>query len=236
MARTPSHSRAAPDPPAPAAAPEASLAAAASAADRSDGDLHLPPHRLLPDDGAAVYEGDAPNVLADHLLLHPHAHAHAHHPASTSLSHSTPGRPPIGSRNSSWHSALFATHLDDDGGAQGTASDPARSGSRASSRRRRRQDLAPGDRTPSSAVGAGQHAEEHASDHAEEAQEEEEEDEDGQGDDEHARSRRHHRKLKWYRRPSPIWFFVRLHGHLSQHPDTQLTLWPLRSRAPSWPR
>lgn len=225
MARTPSHSRAAPDPPAPAAAPEASLAAAASAADRSDADLHLPPHRLLPDDGAAVYEGDAPNVLADHLLLHPHAHAHAHHPASTSHPHSTPGRPPIGSRNSSWHSALFATHLDDDGGAQGTAQGLARSGSRASSRRRRRQDpTTSGDRTFSPSARPGYPAAEHASDHGEGAAEEEEEDEDGQGDDEHARSRRHHRKLKWYRRPSPIWFFVRLHGRLSQHPDTQLTL------------
>lgn len=141
--------------------------------------FHLPPHQLASD--GALYEGDAPNVLADNVLLHPHTA----HLASTDPTGRTSARPGLGSRTSSWHSALWATEDEQD----------ERGRKRSDSKRRK----ARGDRGSGPAASPSPEAE---AGHG--AAEDEEEDHR----DDYARSKSQRRKMPWYRRPSPIWFFV----------------------------
>ncbi|GAA5993236.1 hypothetical protein JCM10908_004524 [Rhodotorula pacifica] len=134
-----------------------------------DSRFHLPPHQLATD--SALYEGDAPNILADNVLLHP----------------PNPKRPAIGSRSSSWHSALWATDADAH----------EREGERRSDDKKKRR------RTTTPPAAADRYRDDVNA--AQEPGEGEEDDQDHR--DEYARSKSRHRKLPWYKRPSPIWFF-----------------------------
>lgn len=147
-------------------------------AQRIESRFHLPPHHLASD--TALYEGDAPNVLADNVLLHP------------------PARPSIGSRASSWRSALF------DDPPQQDSSSP-HEGARSSDSKNRRRRTRPHRRED------GNDDDHHDGDNGDRQQQqqqgESEEEEDHR--DEHARNKSRYRKMPWHKRPSPIWFIVR---------------------------
>ncbi|BGP35454.1 hypothetical protein JCM10296v2_007292 [Rhodotorula toruloides] len=148
--------------------------------------LELPPHALASQ--GAPYEGDVPNVLAEQLL----------HPPTQ--------RPGLGSRGSSWASILRGD--DERGGAR---DDEAREGEIAGTEGRRTasKGLSGSRGSPFEGARAGPGGE--ATNRAGSAQDDEEE-EGGNGQrrgerDAHERSKSRRRKLRWYQRPSPIWFF-----------------------------
>ena len=143
-------------------------------AQRIESRFHLPPHHLASD--TALYEGDAPNVLADNVLLHPPSAA---------------PRPSIGSRASSWRSALFDTPQRD----ASSLDEAARSDSKNPRSRRRRDDDDDDD---------------HRYDDNGDQQQGESEEEEEDHRDEHARNKSRYRKMPWHKRPSPIWFIVRV--------------------------
>ncbi|BGO95714.1 hypothetical protein NBRC10512_007413 [Rhodotorula toruloides] len=148
--------------------------------------LELPPHALASQ--SAPYEGDVPNVLAEHLL----------HPPTR--------RPGLGSRGSSWASILRG-----DDGRGGARDDEAREGEIAGTEGRRRASTGISGDGDAPIEGAGAAPGDEATSRAGSAQGEEEE-EGGNGQrrgerDAHERSKSRRRKLRWYQRPSPIWLF-----------------------------
>ncbi|GAA5903451.1 hypothetical protein JCM8208_001923 [Rhodotorula glutinis] len=131
-----------------------------SSQDANSSRLHLPPHHLVSAD--AAYEGDTPNLLADHLFLRP--------------------QPP--SRSSSWHSILKPAS-----DSHHAAHHPPR---------------------PSSPPRSTSHPHDSHADHHVDLDHEQERYPARPRPttrSSHSRSKSRVRNLKWYQRPSPIWFF-----------------------------